>query len=89
MQLSKSIFNFTDTQDVRILGGYRATVDRNGDWTGVRVSALWSPLPLRMPSAVAELTLPAGPVQAPYAQIRENNWSLNTDFKSWLIKYDL
>eukprot|EP00891_Asterochloris_glomerata_P006911 jgi/Astpho2/6911/Aster-01778 len=60
IQLSKSIFNFTDTQDVRILGGYRATVDRNGDWTGT-----------------------------PYAQLRENNWSLNTDFKSWLIKYDL
>ncbi len=87
--MSKSIFNFTDTQDVRILGGYRATVDRNGDWTGVRVSKVYPAFPLLMPSAVAELTLPACPVQTPYAQLRENNWSLNTDFKSWLIKYDL
>ena len=29
-------------------------------------------------------------LQAPFAQIRENNWSLNTDLKgNWSIRYDL
>lgn len=37
MQLSKIVFNFTDTQDVRVLAGYRANVNHRGEWTGVRL----------------------------------------------------
>ncbi|DBA68630.1 TPA: hypothetical protein ACH3X2_013568 [Trebouxia sp. C0005] len=60
-QLSKSIFNFTDTQDVRLLVGCNAVINHKGDV-----------------------------VKAPYGQIRENNWSLNTTLKNdWSIRYDL
>jgi hypothetical protein len=61
VQLSKAVYNFTDTQDVRLLLGYRAHIDHQGNVVG-----------------------------APYAQIRENNWSVNTTFKNdWQIRYDL
>lgn len=60
-QVSKSFFNFTDTQDVRASVGCNAFINHRGDI-----------------------------VTAPFAQIRENNWSLNTDLKgNWSIRYDL
>jgi hypothetical protein len=61
VRLSKSIYNFTSAQDVRVAVGYRGFVDEKGVVTGDY-----------------------------YGQIRENNWSLNTDFKGfWGIRYDL
>ncbi len=36
LRLSKAIYNFTDTQDLRLAVGYRATVDEKGAVTGVR-----------------------------------------------------
>ena len=36
LRLSKAIYNFTDTQDLRLAVGYRATVDEKGVLTGVR-----------------------------------------------------
>ncbi|KAK9830477.1 hypothetical protein WJX72_011951 [[Myrmecia] bisecta] len=60
-QFSKAIYNFTDTQDLRLRLGYKAHVTQEGVVTG-----------------------------EPYGQLRENNWSLNTDFKGhWSVRYDL
>ena len=36
LRLSKAIYNFTDTQDLRLAVGYRATVDEKGAISGVR-----------------------------------------------------
>ena len=36
LRLSKAIYNFTDTQDLRLAVGYRATVDEKGVVSGVR-----------------------------------------------------
>ena len=36
LRLSKAIYNFTDTQDLRLAVGYRATVDEKGAVSGVR-----------------------------------------------------
>lgn len=35
LQLTKAIYNFTDTQDVRLRVGYEAFVDQKGNVTGV------------------------------------------------------
>lgn len=61
VRLSKSIYNFTERQDVRLSVGYRGRIDENGT---VRGDA--------------------------YGQLRENNWSLNTDFQGYVgVRYDL
>lgn len=61
VRLSKSIYNFTAQQDVRLAVGYRGTVDDKGTLKGDY-----------------------------YGQIRENNWSLNTDFRGFVgLRYDL
>jgi len=36
VQLSRTLYNFTDTQDVRVLVGYRTHVDAAGRSHGVR-----------------------------------------------------
>lgn len=61
VRLSKSIYNFTDRQDVRLSVGYRGRVDEKGTICGDA-----------------------------YGQLRENNWSLNTDFQGFIgVRYDL
>ena len=40
VQLSKAIYNFTDTQDVRLLLGYRANIDHQGNVVGVSVHSM-------------------------------------------------
>lgn len=61
LQLTKAIYNFTDTQDIRLRVGYEAFVDAKGNVSG-----------------------------KPFGQIRENNWSFNTNFNNWWgIRYDL
>lgn len=61
VRLSKSIYNFTDRQDVRLSVGYRGRVDEKGTVRGDY-----------------------------YGQLRENNWSLNTDFQGYVgVRYDL
>ena len=39
VQLARTVYNFTDTQDVRVVLGYRMHVDNNGRAIGVRTSA--------------------------------------------------
>lgn len=61
VRLSKSIYNFTERQDVRLSVGYRGVVDEQGNFKGDA-----------------------------YGQLRENNWSLNTDFQGYVgVRYDL
>lgn len=36
MRLSKAVYNFTDTQDLRLAVGYKAKVDEKGAVRGVR-----------------------------------------------------
>ncbi len=36
VRLSKSIYNFTERQDVRLSVGYRGVVDEQGNFKGVR-----------------------------------------------------
>lgn len=61
VRLSKSFYNFTERQDVRMAVGYRGTVDDKGNFKGDY-----------------------------YGQVRENNWSLNTDFRGYVgLRYDL
>ena len=40
VRLSKSIYNFTERQDVRLAVGYRGTMDDKGNVKGVRL--LWA-----------------------------------------------
>lgn len=37
VRLSKSFYNFTERQDVRLAVGYRGTVNDKGDFKGVRI----------------------------------------------------
>jgi len=61
VRLSKSIYNFTERQDVRMSVGYRCNMDEQGNFKGDA-----------------------------YGQLRENNWSLNTDFQGYIgVRYDL
>ena len=39
VQLARTVYSFTDTQDVRVVLGYRMHVDNNGRAIGVRTSA--------------------------------------------------
>ena len=38
LRVSKAIYNFTDTQDLRLAVGYKAKVDEKGAVRGVRTS---------------------------------------------------
>ena len=38
LRLSKAIYNFTDTQDLRLAVGYKAKVDEKGALLGVRAA---------------------------------------------------
>lgn len=40
VQLARTVYNFTDTQDVRVVLGYRMHVDKAGRAVGVRAAAL-------------------------------------------------
>jgi hypothetical protein len=42
VRLSKSIYNFTERQDVRLAVGYRGTVDDKGNVKGVRAISVIS-----------------------------------------------
>ena len=43
LQLTKAIYNFTDTQDIRLRIGYEAFVDQKGYVIGVRLSLFPGP----------------------------------------------
>ena len=118
-RLSKAIYNFTDTQDLRLAVGYRATVDEKGVISGVSSLSQLPPdrllaarithvlfsrlVTVGVPPCMAIILWPRHrplvrtrdpcgemPIQDYYGQLRENNWSLYTDFKGFVgARYDL
>ena len=82
LRLSKAIYNFTDTQDLRLAVGYRATVDEKGVVTGVRMSigrpasrGLWALYVALVDSVLGSYCIASSrqrPARSGYVQGRDN-----------------
>lgn len=76
-QVTKTMYNFTSEQDLKLSVGYRAQVSDSGDIHGVR-------------GLTASCSVTHVYHQEFFGELRENAWRVVTDFEGkWLVKYDL